>query len=242
MPDVAPELARVDVAVLAVPDDQIAAACAGLAEDGAFQRVGDLYVAHLSGSLGLEVLEPAEREGADVLSLHPLQSVPDVETGIDRLPGSTFAVTARFGPGYRMGERLARDVGGRPFRLPQEVKSLYHSAAVFASNYLVVVEALAERLFRRAGLEDPLPMFEPLARGSLEATFSRGPERALTGPAARGEAGTVARNIEALSEHAPEAVRAYVELARLAVAIAEEGGRLSRADRGGVERELDRWT
>src|SRR5207247_1929880 len=99
-----------------------------------------------------------------VLSLHPLQSIPDVDEGIRRLPGSGMAVTATADEARRLGERLATGIGCVPFRLADEAKPLYHAAAVFCSNYLVVVEALAERVFRTAGLEDPVPLFAPLAR------------------------------------------------------------------------------
>src|SRR5205085_2517043 len=149
-------------------------------------------------------------------SLHPLQSFPTVEAGIERVPGSGIAVTARDEATAEAGEGLARDLGGVPFRVRDEVKHLYHSAAVFASNYLVTVEATAERLFRLAGIEDPAPLFAPLARANLRATFQLGPGRALTGPAVRGDTGTISRNAEALRDHAPEALPAYLDLAALA--------------------------
>src|SRR5439155_9831837 len=109
------------------------------------------------------------------------------------------------------------------------------------SNYLVTVEATAERLFRAAGIEDPAPLFEPLARANLDAAFAGGPGAALTGPAVRGDAGTIRRNAEALQRGEPRALGAYVELARLAAAIATTAGRLSEDGRRRVEEELDRW-
>ena len=60
--------------------------CEGAARAGGF-RPGQ-HALHLSGSLGLDVLEPATAVGAEILSLHPLQTFPDVERGIERLPGS----------------------------------------------------------------------------------------------------------------------------------------------------------
>jgi predicted short-subunit dehydrogenase-like oxidoreductase (DUF2520 family) len=237
--DLAEALADVDLVVLSLPDDAVASFCRLLAEKGAF-RAGR-HAVHVSGALGLDALAAARSAGASVLSLHPLQSFPDVESGIERLPGSGIAVTAAEEETARFGERLARDLGGRPFRVADMVKPLYHSAAVFAANYLVTVQATAERLFRLAGIADPAPLFEPLARANLDATFARGPTLALTGPAVRGDAGTIARNAEALADHAPEALPAYLDLARLAARIAEEGGRLSPGDRRIVEEELGRW-
>jgi predicted short-subunit dehydrogenase-like oxidoreductase (DUF2520 family) len=226
--------------VLGVPDDLIEDVCVGLAKRRAFEP--GQHVVHLSGSVRLETLSSALEEGAEVLSLHPLQSFPDVEEGIARLPGSAIAVTARGDAGYRYGETLAKDVGGNPFRLADEVKPLYHAAAVFCSNYLVAVEGMAEHLFRLAGIREPLPLIEPLARSAFESTFGRGPAEALTGPAVRGDAGTIVRNLEALATHAPDAVPAYVALARVAVGLAARSGRVSTEGQARVEEVLERWT
>jgi predicted short-subunit dehydrogenase-like oxidoreductase (DUF2520 family) len=242
LPEAAEACRRADLVLLTVPDDRVATVCAELAEHGAFEAEGDRFALHTSGSLGLDALAAAADRGADVLSIHPLQTVPDVAAGIERLPGSYFAVTGQTEVGWEFGESLARDVGGTPFRIPEEVKPLYHAAAVFCSNYLVAVEGMAERLFRLAGMDDPLPMFEPLARASLDATFDLGPGPALTGPAARGDVGTLIRNLDALGDRAPDAVPAYVELARIAARIAEAGGRLSEEHVARVEQELHRWS
>jgi predicted short-subunit dehydrogenase-like oxidoreductase (DUF2520 family) len=228
-----------EVVVLSVPDDQIASVCGEVAARQGFRR--GQRVLHLSGALGLSALEQADAAGAEVMSLHPLQAFPDVETGVARLPGSGIAVTARTEAALAFGEWLARQVGGRPFRLADEVKPLYHSAAVFCSNYLVVVEGVAERLFRRAGLDSPLTLFAPLARAALDAALGAGPLQALTGPAVRGDAGTIARNLAALRAHAPDALEAYVALGRAAVALAEDAGRLSPEGRRRVEEALAEW-
>jgi predicted short-subunit dehydrogenase-like oxidoreductase (DUF2520 family) len=81
----------------------------------------------------------------------------------------------------------------------------------------------------------------PLARASLDNVASLGPEAALTGPAARGDAGTVARNLEALSANAPQAIPAYVALAKVALDLAEHSGRLSKEARLPVEEVLAEW-
>jgi predicted short-subunit dehydrogenase-like oxidoreductase (DUF2520 family) len=228
-----------EVVVLAVPDDRIAGMCADLAARKALRR--GQAVAHLSGALSLDVLAAARGEGATVLCLHPLQTFPDVESAIDLLPGSAFAVTAEVEKGYALGERLAADTGGRPFRLDDARKPLYHAAAVFCSNYLAVVEGVAEELFRKAGMEDPVSLFAPLAEATLANVLRLGSAHALTGPAARGDAGTVRRNLEALSREAPEAIAAYVILAEAALDLASKAGKLTAPARSGVEEVLADW-
>jgi predicted short-subunit dehydrogenase-like oxidoreductase (DUF2520 family) len=228
-----------EASLLAVPDDEVAGVCDEIAAADGF--VGGTFVAHLSGAVPLLALGPARAAGSQVLSMHPLQTVPDVESGVERLPGASVAVTAWDGPGFEVGERLAADWGGVPFRLDEERKPLYHAAAVFCSNYLVVVEDLAAGLFRAAGVEDPLPAFAPLAEATLANVVRAGPEAALTGPVARGDAGTVRRNLEAISAGAPGAVSAYVALADAAIGLAERARRLGPAAAMALREVLDEW-
>jgi predicted short-subunit dehydrogenase-like oxidoreductase (DUF2520 family) len=241
LPAEAPMAARpAGLVIIGVPDDVIRNAGSALAEGNAFHR--GQVVAHLSGSVGLDALLAAELLGAEVLSLHPLQTFPDVEEGIARLPGSHVAVTARDPDTLEFGEDLARQVGGVPFRIDDDVKPLYHAAAVFCSNYLVAVEGVAEQLFRLSGVAEPIPLFAPLARAAFEATLARGASEAITGPAARGDAGTILRNLNALARHAPEVVPAYVALARLASSLGAASGRLPEDARRRVEEVLARWS
>ena len=229
-----------ELVLIGVPDGAIAEVSSALAADGAF-REGQ-WVAHLSGTARLDVLEPARRAGAGILSLHPLQTLPDVERAIERLPGSAMAVTATDAAGAALGESLALAVGARPFRLDDRAKPLYHAAAVFASNDVIVVTGLAERLFRAAGMTEPLELFAPLARAALDNALDLGPAGALTGPVARGDAGTVQAHLEALRTAAPDTVPAYVALARAALDLAERGGSLPPGGRGAVEDVLARWS
>ena len=229
-----------DLVVLGVPDDALPDTVLILAETATF-RPG-AWVVHVSGASGLEVLAPFVAAGARRLAIHPLQTVPDVEGALERIPGSAVAVTADDEEGERLGERLALDVGGRPFRLADERRPLYHAAAVFASNYVVTAAGVAEELFRGTGVPDPRAALLSLARASLDNVARLGPADALTGPAVRGDAGTVARNLEALRAAAPQAVAGYVELCRLALDLGARGGRLSPEGRAAVEEVLASWT
>ena len=236
----APVAARgAEVVVIGTPDDLIEQTASSLADEGA---VGEgQTVVHLSGATSLDSLSTARAAGAEVLSVHPLQTFPDVEAALARIPGSGIAVTALSEAGYVLGERLARDVGGRPFRLADEAKPIYHAAAVFASNYLVAITALAEELFSDAGMPEPAELFLPLQRATLDNIATMGPTAALTGPAVRGDAGTVTANLEALAKRAPQAVPAYVALADVALDLAHRSGRLSAVRRAAVEEVLDSW-
>jgi predicted short-subunit dehydrogenase-like oxidoreductase (DUF2520 family) len=237
--DAAAAAREAGVVLIATPDAAIAVVCEELAAGGAIGP--GVAVAHASGATGLDALAAARSAGATILSIHPLQTCPTVEAALERIPGAGFAVTADGEEGYELGESLALEAGGRPFRLADEVKPLYHAAAVFASNYLVTVSALAHEIERAAGIEDPASILTPLQEATLANVVRVGPAAALTGPAVRGDALTVARNLQALAERAPEAVRPYVALADLALELAERSGRLPSQGREAVEEVLARW-
>ncbi|MEX0755403.1 MAG: DUF2520 domain-containing protein [Actinomycetota bacterium] len=229
-------VAGADLVLIALPDDRVEATCESIAATGAFSR--EQIVAHCSGALGLDVLRAAR---ARTMSLHPLQTFPDVGSALGSLPGAPIAVTAADEETAAVGEDLVRALGAVPVRVDEDRKALYHAAAVFASNYLVTITALAEDLFVRAGLEDALERFLPLSRATLDNVAQLGPAWALTGPAVRGDAGTVRRNLEALAAAAPDAVPAYVALARVALDLGARSGRLAPDERLGVEEVLEPW-
>ena len=232
--------AAAELVVIGTPDDVIEPTVEALA---AADAVGPgTWLAHLSGSLGLDVLTPAVGVGARVLAIHPLQTFPDVGSALERLPGCSIAITAENEEGYLLGERLADDIHGMSFRLSDELRPLYHAAAVFASNYLVTASAIAESLFAAAGVPDPARAMGPLQRATLENVEGLGPGRALTGPAVRGDASTIRRNLEALERRAPELVPYYVAMARATLDLAERSGRLPTGSRAAVEDVLDRWS
>jgi len=229
-----------ELVLIGVPDDDIPRVVAQIAAAQGF-RSGQ-WVAHLSGASGLDVLSPGRAAGARPLALHPLQTFPDVAGALERLPGCALAVTAQDDEGYSIGERIAEDLGARPFRLDDAMRPLYHAAAVFASNYLIVASGIAEDLFRRAGVPDPLRAMLPLQRASLDNVERLGPAGALTGPAVRGDVGTIERNLTALRGSRPEVVVSYVALCREAVSLSAASGRFPEERRAAVEELLARWS
>jgi predicted short-subunit dehydrogenase-like oxidoreductase (DUF2520 family) len=237
--DAAEAARRAELVVIGVPDDLIASVVGELADAGA---VTSRWTAHLSGATPLSALDAARAAGARRLGLHPLQTFPDVGAAVERIPGCLAAIGADDEEGFFVGERLAEDLGARPFRLAEDHRAIYHAAAVFASNYLVAATAVAEVLLGVAGVPEPLAALAPLQRATLANLARTGPGPALTGPTVRGDAGTIQRNLEALAASAPWAVDAYVEMARLALDLAMRAERLSPQRRAEVDRVLARWT
>ncbi len=178
---------------LTLPDDWISPVVDSMALAGAF-RVGQ-RVFHTSGATSISVLAPAREAGAEVAVVHPLQTVPDPATGMERIPGSPFAVTVD-GEGIWAME-LVRAVGGIPFRLEEEGRALYHAAAVLAAAGVASVFLLAARLAGLAGLEGAREALRGLSLAALENASGKGAQ-ALTGPWVRGDVGTVRGHLEAL--------------------------------------------
>ena len=219
-------VAEADLVLLTVPDDVLPGLVAGLASTGA--RLEGRLLAHASGLHGLAVLEPATRRGAMPMALHPVMTFTGRPDDIDRLAGISFGVTApeQLRP---VAEALVVEMGGEPVFIDEERRDLYHAALASAANHLVTLVVQAGDLLREAGVSDPARMLGPLLSAALDNALRLG-DAGLTGPVARGDADTVARHIEALRAAAPEALPAYLALARLTADRALAAGTLTVPD------------
>jgi len=213
-------LAEAGVVVLAVPDDAIRALAEALARAGAVSS--SHVVLHVSGVQGREALDALVPRGAALGSIHPLQTIVDPKRAPEQLRGAWAAVEG-MPAAVTAAERLARAMGMRPFRITPQAKAVYHAGAVFASNYFVVVEAVAQRLLRQAGLPDAAAWaaLRPLVRGTFENLMQRAPVAALTGPIERGDDATVRRHLESLD--ADDALL-YRTLGRAGLEVARQRG------------------
>jgi predicted short-subunit dehydrogenase-like oxidoreductase (DUF2520 family) len=218
-------VARAELVLLAVPDDQLGALVAGLAGTGRW-RPGQV-VAHTSGAHGLAVLEPAALAGVRPLAVHPAMTFTGAAADLERLAGTSFGVTAPEGL-WPLAAALVAELDGEPVPVPEESRALYHAALVVGSNYLVTLVNEAADLLRRAGVGDPAGVLGPLLRTALDNALASG-DAALTGPVSRGDAGTVERHLRTLAEQAPDAVPGYAALARLTAGRALAAGRITPA-------------
>ncbi len=177
---------QADVVWLTVPDRHIA-------EVAARVPMGPL-VLHASGASGLDVLLPHRRRG----SLHPLMTFPGPALGLPNLNGVGAAVETADPGDLPLVEGVARAWGLTPFRVPGD-RALYHAAAVLAGNAATVLLAHAGRILAEAGVPaaQARAMLAPLAHASLQNAVAN-PWAALTGPAARGDLGTLEAHRAAL--------------------------------------------
>ncbi len=208
-----------DLVLFVVPDDAIHPLAQVVADAGSWQP-GQLVV-HASGALPAAALSPAAAQGAHIGSFHPLAAFARRNTTLPA--GLTIAVEAAE-PLRRILHRLAHDLGGQPLDLTADAKPLYHAAAVLASNYTVVLAALATQLIAATGApeERALEALLPLLDTTLANLRRDGLPAALTGPLVRGDSGTVTRHLTALDTQYPLTANVYRALGEAALALLSE--------------------
>jgi predicted short-subunit dehydrogenase-like oxidoreductase (DUF2520 family) len=207
-----------DIYMLSVPDDAIEAPCQALA---ATHDLAGAVVFHCSGALGADKLASARAAGAVVASVHPVRSFADPAQVAESFAGTCCGVE---------GDAAALDillplfesVGARMIRIDAAHKTLYHAAAVFASNYVVTLIDVAMQAYGAAGVSPDLAleMIGPLLRESADNALRLGPAAALTGPVARGDIATVARQQAALDMWKPGYAALYREFAEATALLA----------------------
>jgi predicted short-subunit dehydrogenase-like oxidoreductase (DUF2520 family) len=224
--------------LIAVSDRGIEAVAETLAAAG--MRSGAAL--HTCGARGPDALKALGAAGVSCGMLHPLQTMMSAEQGVRSFADVTFGVS---------GDREATDwaneivdmvTGGRGASLHIEADRLsyYHAGAVMASNALVAVLDAAIILLVHAGVEHDaaLRAVGPLARTSLDNALRAGPQTALTGPVARGDAATVAAHREALRSVDPTVARLYEAAAAHLLQLAKHRG-LSEASVRALQEVLE---
>lgn len=197
--DIAAAAVGVDLLVLAVPDPSIAEVAAVV------EPVATTVVAHMAGSLGLDVLAPHGRRAV----LHPLASLPGGDRGADQLRGVWWGLSTGGDP---LADELVADLGGHVLHVDDADRVRYHAAAAIAANHVVALLGQVERIAGSIGL--PLGAYLPLVRTAVENVAAVGPAAALTGPVQRGDEATLARHRAALPADERPAYDALVEEAR----------------------------
>jgi predicted short-subunit dehydrogenase-like oxidoreductase (DUF2520 family) len=220
-----------DLVLITVPDDMIAEVCLQLARAKAFRP--QAVVAHCCGALGSEALEAALICGAQTGSIHPLQTFPTVQAAVEKLPGS-FCFIEGSPHACDVLESFAKAIGAVSMRIEGQGKSLYHAAAATASNFLVTLLDAATTMVAHAlggtaetNRDKALAALGPLVQATLTNALQLGPERALTGPIARGDVETVRRHLEAVEQVSPQLAAMYRQLGAMTVDLALRKGSIT---------------
>lgn len=169
-----------DIALLAVPDAQIADAARRA-------RAHAPLVGHVSGATALTDVD---------FGLHPLQTFTGDETPAV-FHDLGVAVSGRTPHALATAIGLARTLGADPFEIYDAHRAEYHAAASFASNFVLTVLDAAERLARDAGVDRA--RLAPLVHRTVDNWVAVGAAPALTGPISRGDTAIVERQRAAAS-------------------------------------------
>ncbi|WP_215550082.1 Rossmann-like and DUF2520 domain-containing protein [Amycolatopsis sp. CA-230715] len=228
------EVARLaDLVLLAVPDDELEGLVRGLVATGSI-RAGQIVV-HTSGAHGTAVLAPVAEAGALPLALHPVMTFTGRSEDLERMAACSIGITAADGDeaAWNVGEALTMEMSAEPVRVPEQARGLYHAALAHGANHLVTLIADCADVLRGAGVENAERVLGPLLSAALDNVLRHG-DRALTGPVARGDEGTVRKHLAVLAENAPEVAPSYRTLAARTVARASASGMLGT----GAAREI----
>ena len=215
-PEAAAVLDECHLVLVAVPDDALAGVAATL------HLYSGQAIVHTSGLHGADVLAPALAAGTSAGSFHPLVAFADLERALGALPGATVAIEGDEALLDLLAE-MATSLGSVPVRLAPGSKAAYHAAAVLAAGGLTALLDVLAAVAAPTGLDEAgaLAVYGPLAAQALANASALGTAAALTGPAARGDAGTIAAHLAAVAAAGDEALAVYVALGLRQVSIAE---------------------
>lgn len=205
--------------LLTVPERAIRSVAQQLAH---YPFARGIPVLHTSGAVDLEALSPIAERGCSIGGLHPLVAVPNPIDGVRLLRGAWWGIEGE-GAALALASRIVASVEGRTLRIPPGGRALYHAGAVLASNYLVALLSVAERILVRGGIpvEQGRDALANLASGALTAVRDTGPLDALTGPVVRGDVETVRAHLAQLSDGERDV---YCALGREALGLARQRG------------------
>lgn len=209
-----------DVWMVAVQDARIAAVAATLAATRGVQT-GTPLVFHCSGAQNASSLQPLADLGWRTASAHCILSFADVQTALQQFAGTACALEGD-ASACAVLEHAFAAIGAQCFAVASADKLLYHAAAVFATNFLPVLQAVAEDAWRASGVPAQLlpQLRASLLRNAVDNLTRLGPAGALTGPAARGDVAAIARQAAAVQAWDAPSGEAYRALSTLALRLA----------------------
>jgi predicted short-subunit dehydrogenase-like oxidoreductase (DUF2520 family) len=190
---------------------------------------------HTSGAHASTELSPLEKKGALLGSLHPLQTFPDIDSGIAALP-ETYIFIEGDEKALPVLQVLASSLGAEAVVIEKEHKVLYHLSAVFVCNLLSALLYAGEGIMERIGI-DIVP-FYPIIRATLKNIEARGPLRSLTGPVVRGDGETVRAHLEAMEGMALHE-KVYKSLSLVALEMASARGAVTEEQVAALKRLLE---
>jgi len=207
-----------DVWMLAVPDAEIASVAAMLAPMHTTQTSAQPVVFHCSGALSSTVLHPLAAQGWRCASAHCILSFANVAAALLQFSGTACALEGNT-EACTLLRPAFEGIGAQCFSVASQDKILYHAAAVFATNFLPVLQHVAEQAWQTTGVPAELipHLRKTLLHNAVQNILQSGPANALTGPAARGDVAAIEQQAQVVSGWDPLAGNAYRAMSALAL-------------------------
>ena len=185
-----------DLAIIAVNDDAISEVAAHLIDYKGL-------VVHTSGTKPSELLNRSMRFGV----FYPLQTMSKTrEISFDEIP---LLIYANSPDDVEMLSRFAKQFSNKVEFCDDEQRKAIHLAAVYVSNFTNVMLGIGDKLLKENGLT--LDLMRPLVMEMMKKSFEISPEKALTGPARRGDFATIGEH-EKMLAYNPDELAIYMIL------------------------------
>lgn len=178
------------------------------------------FICHCSGAMSTAVFSNIDQTGAFGYSIHPLVAINDKMQSYRDISQTYFTIE---GSKEHIDYWCTFFEGlGNPVRvIDKQDKVLYHSAAVFASNFVVGLYDVAVDILTQCGFdkESASKAIAPLFLNNCKNVAEHGSVDALTGPIERADENTINKHLDALDGNNKEI---YKSLSNVLIRIAEE--------------------
>lgn len=177
---------KVDMMIIAIPDDHIQAVAKQIPDQGQL-------VVHTSGSTAMKVLDKFQRYGV----LYPLQTFSkhraldwdNIPLFLEGSDNQTQQVLLEF----------AGNISRHCRTIDSAERKRLHISAVFVSNFVNHMIALGKDIADEQNVD--FALFYPLIKETIAKIMAGDPAKAQTGPAIRNDQLTIEKHLQALNDH-----------------------------------------
>jgi predicted short-subunit dehydrogenase-like oxidoreductase (DUF2520 family) len=181
-------------------------------------RLDGKLIFFTSGADPSSILQPLDKKGAFLGSLHPLQTFPDIDSAIGVLQDTCIFIEGDK-DAIPILRHLGDHIGAKVYVIAGKDKVLYHLSAVFVCNLLSALFYSSKGLMEKINID--FEPFLPIIRATLKNIESKGPLAALTGPIVRGDVKTVKAHLASIEDMELHK-KVYKALSEVAVQMAAE--------------------
>lgn len=189
-----------DIYILAVKDDAIA-------QLNKILKLPGKIVVHTSGTVeALALSNISENYGI----FYPLQTFRKThKTEWKNLPVCIEGVNENVANALN---QITLSINANPYFIDSDKRRQLHLAAVWVNNFTNYLLSVADAICKEN--EIPFSILEPLAKETVRKAFAEGPFNSQSGPALRGDAGTLEKHLKMLGDEEEDNRLLYVLLSK----------------------------